>query len=108
MVAKIPLLIADYSKIHFIAKDIESMLKSKSKVILEVPPYCFLSRIEEPNAKLVFGCNLEYMTEEELVSVEQDIIHESGEIIRLHNATNPKHMTIRFFKKNQYRADIQN
>ncbi|KAH7865557.1 hypothetical protein Vadar_008213 [Vaccinium darrowii] len=81
VVAKILLQTADYSKIHLISKDMESMLLSKSKVILEEPPYCFLSWIEKPNAELVLGCNLDYMSEEELVSMEQDVIHESGKII---------------------------
>lgn len=87
VVTKIPLQINDLDKIPQMANDINSMLRSHTKVFLgKEAPYCFLSRIESSFAELTLGCNLKHMRKEELYSTEQDILLRSVQIIKQHGA----------------------
>ncbi|XP_062090384.1 mechanosensitive ion channel protein 1, mitochondrial-like [Humulus lupulus] len=87
IVSKIPLQINDLNKIPQIANDINSMLRSHSKVFLgKEAPYCFLSRIDSTFAELTLGCNLKHMRKDEFYSTEQDILLQSVHIIKQHGA----------------------
>ncbi|KAG9157930.1 hypothetical protein Leryth_000101 [Lithospermum erythrorhizon] len=81
----IPLQIDDFGKIPQISNAIKDMLKSHTKVFLDKEaPYCCLSRVERSFSELTLGCNLQYMSKNELLYAEQDILLQSVRIIKEH------------------------
>ncbi|XP_050238798.1 mechanosensitive ion channel protein 1, mitochondrial [Mercurialis annua] len=88
MITTIPVSFEDLDKMPQITTDIKSMLKLNPKVFLgKEAPYCYLSRIESSSAELTIGCNLRFMSKDELYSTEQDILLQSVRILKEHGAS---------------------